>query len=539
MLCRFFSSISYLSVLSLLGFACTAELAPVPGDDGKADDVANELSGDFELPEPGQADGPLSAYQTESELDEAGKADALELRLEHEEIYGTTDPPQEGGLRPVAEWEHVDGVLVAWDDTMDSYLYELITALQQQTNVYVVTDSLHTSEALERDFTRLGLDTNRVHFFEYAHEAFWTRDFGPIGVELSDGRPAFIDLGYYWNRRRDDAVPTLMGAYFNVPVYRPPLLSEGGNFMTNGEGVCAVTRWMLQENPDYSDTQLSNEMSRYLGCQHTIIVERMDGEGTGHIDMFAKFTQPDTVLVGQYDARVEPTNAAILDRVAEQFADVVLSDGRPLRVVRIPMPSASHPVYRSYTNSLFVNNTVLMPTYNTDRHLEEAAVLAYLEALPAGWQVIKVDSSDVIQRGGAVHCTTMTFNIGSISSGIVASPEVTPERYGANSDQPIRDNQTSTSVIVVPADAEGATGTVEMHLAIQHSYVGDLYIRLNHNDVTWVVYDGSGAGQDLFETFTTDTYRETSRTGDWTLTVEDRAIADEGQLVGWSIGFQP
>ena len=54
------------------------------------------------------------------------------------------------------------------------------------------------------------------------------------------GVPKFVDPRYYNERRRDDAIPTLMGRYFVTEVYRPAVATEGGNFMSNGEGICVV-----------------------------------------------------------------------------------------------------------------------------------------------------------------------------------------------------------------------------------------------------------------------------------------------------------
>ena len=517
-----------LSVFIVAG--CSETVSPTP-DVAKGEVSNTDLAGGQALPPQSESEEVLPAYQTASEVEEAGKADRLDLRGSYESVYGATTPPS-AGVRAVAEWESADAVLIAWDDQVGTFIVDMIAAIHTSAVVYVVTPSLDYSQSLQSHFSQVGLDTSRIRYFEFPHESFWTRDFGPITVELADGRAGFVDMSYYYNRRRDDAIPTLMGDYFNVPVYRPSLASEGGNFMANGEGFCAVTEWMREENGGYSSSTLADEMKRFFGCEQTMVVERMHGEGTGHIDMFAKFTQPDTVLVGYYDPQVDPNNAGILDRNAQRFAE------SGFRVVRIPMPTPQGNVYGSFTNSIFVNNTVFMPTYDSASYLESAATQAYLDALPAGWQVVSIDASYVIEMGGAVHCTAMAFNVGSISSGTVTVPEQPSTeggRFGVNPGAAIRDRQVTTSVIVVPDDARGSTGAVEIDLSIEHSYVGDLYIILEHDGKTGVVYDGNGPGKDLFRSFSTDFFQGTDKAGEWTLTIQDRADQDEGRLVGWSI----
>ena len=528
-------------LLSLLGACAGSEPEPVAS-------VAPEaLAPDgFDLPV-AERQGPLPAYQTDGERT-AAKADALDPRGSHADIYGKTSPPA-GGARAVAEWEETDGVLVAWTGDLSSFFLDLVQALDEVVTVYMVTPDLRSSRELQEYLQQRGVDVSRLRFLEYQHDAFWTRDFGPIALELADGEPGFIDMAYYYDRRRDDAVPTLLGRKLDVQVYRPDLASEGGNFMTNGAGLCVSTSWLLEENQHLDSQSLAELQRRYFGCQQTIILDRMYGEGTGHVDMYAKFTASDTVLVGSYDRDYDPTNATILDRAAARLGAVRLADGRPLRVVRIPMPSHGPEVYRSYTNSLLVNGTVVMPTYASDRHLEAAAIAAYREALPEGWRVTTVDSTEIIEWGGAVHCTTMTFNTEPFDG---SAPPVTPTdgpadvvtppddsayvdgAFTATPNGAIRDGLTTTSTITVPAD-QGAAATVEVTVDITHGYTGDLTVALLHDGRQAILFAGQGPGSDLRRTFSTGTFAGGPSEGGWVLAVTDGGRGDEGVLRGWTL----
>ena len=66
-------------------------------------------------------------------------------------------------------------------------------------------------------------------------------------------------------------------------------------------------RWTTQA----SETQIRRYFRDYLGCAQLILVHPMDGEGTGHIDMFATFTATDTVVVGQFNSHIDAVNARI------------------------------------------------------------------------------------------------------------------------------------------------------------------------------------------------------------------------------------
>ncbi|MFU8803031.1 MAG: agmatine deiminase family protein, partial [Bradymonadaceae bacterium] len=335
----------------LLGFLTTALLVGCADSELvelESDPVSISLSGEsFDVPVTEREDGrPLPAWQTEEER-QAAKDDSFDVRGSHQDIYGFTPPPP-GVTRAVAEFERTDGVLVAWDDWLETYMVNLVGSLVDAAPVWIITDTLAHSRRVQNTLNRAGVPTENVKFFEFQNDSFWTRDFGPITVALEDGSAAMIGAEYFPDRRRDDAIPTLMGRYFELDTYRPPLATEGGNFMSNGDGLCAVTDAVVEYNPQHTRADILQIKRDYFGCEETIIVERMSGEGTGHIDMFAKFVSADTVLVGQYDTRDDRWNAAILDRNAERFSQTLLSDGSRLKVVRVPMPRPTDPVYRSY-----------------------------------------------------------------------------------------------------------------------------------------------------------------------------------------------
>lgn len=517
-------------------------------DEEKSGDTRTVVLGpeDFNIEASSSADEILPAWQTEAERVGA-KADQLDPRGTYPGIYGVTEAP--GSARAIAEFEPTDGVLIAWTGSMTAFFVELIRTVSTVSEIYLLTPNVGTSDSLRDYFVEYGVDPGRLHFLEYAHDAFWTRDFGPIAIELSDGSAAFVDARYYTDRRRDDAVATLLSDYVDVPVFRPDVSTEGGNFMTNGAGLCVVTEWLLQENPQLSNAEIGGIQRDYFGCAETIVLQRMAGEGTGHVDMYAKFTARDTVLVGSYNPAADPMNAAILDENAQRLAGVTLADGSPLRVVRIPMPTISGEVYRSYTNSLIANGVVFMPTYDTDRYLEDEAEAAYLSALPAGYQVLRIDSSDIIGWGGAVHCTTMSFNIADL-----ATPSGTPSTNDAILDTPVEpvtagqpdlnerepmlpiEDMAQCADTIELTEGGTVTGAVDLSVTLSHSYIGDLAIYLEH-DGRWAELHrfGGGSNQSIDKAWSIRGFEGTPIAGKWRLVVEDHAEQDEGTLERWSL----
>jgi len=113
--------------------------------------------------------------------------------------------------------------------------------------------------------------------------------------------------------------------------------------------------------------------------------------------------------VAQYDpdefdhARLE-ANAALLARS-------VNGAGQPLTVVRIRQPDVYYeslvfPVVRTYTNSLIVNDRVIVPVYGIPD--DEGALAVYASLFP-GKTIVPLDATGIITSAGAWHCVTMEF----------------------------------------------------------------------------------------------------------------------------------
>lgn len=502
------------------------------------------LGVELDLPLP-QVRGALPKAETASEQ-QITKTDEFDVRGNYGEIFGESPAPSRQ-VRALAEFENTEAVLIAWEDGLDSFMLGLIDEVSRASDVWVITWDLNTSNTVRGRLERRGTDVSRVKFFEFPHESFWTRDYGPISVVDSDGNTTFVDPKYYPQRRRDDAVPTLMSRYFNVDVARPNLATEGGNFMTNGAGVCVVTEWLLQENPSLDGSRIQQIQDQYFGCRQTLVLERLAREGTGHIDMFAKFVSENTILIGEYD-ELDPQNAALLDRNVERLEEFARDNDWALNIVRIPMPAGSNGVYRSYTNSLIVNDTVIVPIYRADRRYESQALEVYRNAMPAGYSIVTVDAEDAIQLGGAVHCTTMGF-VTAIFDAVAPEPATVPRVDSPNladdSSEPVISQPNrligdlSTTVDTIAVRQTGLAFSIEVAIDLEHSYLGDLVISLEHEGFEATLLRNLGTGQTRLErTFEISVPRGIERSGDWRLVIVDTAEQDSGVLKSWSIRFE-
>ncbi len=232
-------------------------------------------------------------------------------------------------------------------------------------------------------------------------------------VDSPDRGPIVLDADYGMERCNDDRVPLELGRLLKLPVVTVPLTIEGGNLLTNGDGLAIVTDQFLEKNitADEDENSLLATLQNACGFRQVVVLQSLLGEPTGHVDMFATFTSPTTVLVGAYRVEQDAENAAILDRNAARLRQVRTSQG-PLRVVRVPMPPRRNNTWPTYTNVVYANGVVLVPIYpSLDQVGRRRALDIFSQALPT-WKVVGIDATQIIKMDGALHC--MTMNLGAI-----------------------------------------------------------------------------------------------------------------------------
>jgi hypothetical protein len=122
-----------------------------------------------------------------------------------------------------------------------------------------------------------------------------------------------------------------------------------------------------------------------------------------------KLLDEETLLVGEYLPGVSdgPYIDSNITYVLNNFNS---SFGTPYKVIRIPMPPDAMNAYpnaggdyRTYTNAVFVNKTIIVPTY--DPQYDTTALRIWQEAMP-GYRIRGIDCNQIIPSLGAIHCIT-------------------------------------------------------------------------------------------------------------------------------------
>ena len=341
---------------------------------------------------------------------------------------GITEPP-DFPVRAMAEWEEIQAIAIAYDRSWPEGHLRTLRAIAREASseveVLVICELLTDQD----DFTEEGIDLTNISFFpvEIGNvENVWIRDYGPHTLYAEDvHQMALVDWMYEVPSPIIDTIASYaLAEYFNLPLYLTTvaptsLRLDGGNFLTDGLGRGFSTKRVLEENGN-DEFFVDNTMEQFMGIDEYIKFDVLQFDEIHHIDMHMKILDEETILVGEYPQGVSDW-AKIEQNIAELQENHVSYFGTPFDIVRIPMPpdqngdypegqpsfsstcsSFLRPCYNTYTNVLFVNKKILVPTYQQPE-FDEQALAIWQEIMP-GYEIVGIDCSDVIPDYGALHC---------------------------------------------------------------------------------------------------------------------------------------
>lgn len=306
--------------------------------------------------------------------------------------------PPAAGFRVPAEFEPVSTVVMTWAGHPDVLRGIAVASAAAGANVWMVGGPSVIAN----------VPADRYQALDYGYDSIWTRDYGPVGIDEATSSLGIIDTTYrhYAVRRDDDAMSCKLAAALGAECHTTSLILDGGNYMTDGRGNVFLTSRIYDWNSALSKADVNGLLRSYLGAETIHVLDYAKNasggpaDGTGHIDMFAKLIGECRVIVAQ--TTNEPFRTAT-EKAASYFANLTCAPGRTYEVTRVRGWTSSGTWY-TYTNSLIVNDTVIIPFYN-DAARNAEAVQAYSAALP-GYRIVGVNSESTIVQGGSIHCIT-------------------------------------------------------------------------------------------------------------------------------------
>lgn len=338
-------------------------------------------------------------------------------------------PPPSGPVRAAAEWEEVEYLLVTWNPYYPNILRQIVQAGVQECKVIITTQN-QTSVA--NYLTTNGVDLTNVTFLNVPWDSIWIRDYAGNTIYSDDvGELALTDWIYNRPRPNDDVMPIAHAAQVGIPLYTTnsgtnDLVNTGGNYMSDGLGNAFASNLILDENAAgnpygvsvKTEAQIDQIMNDYMGINRFVKMNTLPYDVIHHIDMHMKLLDEETILVSKYPPGVAdgPQIEANIQYVLDNFQSPF---GTPYDIEWIdapPSPNGNYPdtggPYNTYSNAVFVNKTIMVPTYRPE--VDAPALAKYQEMLP-GYNVVGIDvdepGENLIASKGAIHCITHTIGV--------------------------------------------------------------------------------------------------------------------------------
>jgi agmatine deiminase len=172
--------------------------------------------------------------------------------------------PKKQGYSFPAEWAKHEATWLSWPHKEESWpgkietIYEpycqfiKIVATGEKVRINVRDEEMKAFATSE--LQNVDADLSQIEFYFNESNDAWCRDHGPAFV-VKGNKKAVIDWGYNaWGGKYppfdlDDVIPTKIAKHFNLPLFTPDIVMEGGSVEFNGAGtVLTSTACLLNEN---------------------------------------------------------------------------------------------------------------------------------------------------------------------------------------------------------------------------------------------------------------------------------------------------
>lgn len=337
-----------------------------------------------------------------------------------------------------AEWKPQSAVLLAWPHARTDWAANLRAATATYARIgaeitrhellILVCANATVQHSAHAELAQAGTIMSRLRSVIADYDDTWARDFGPLSVE--DDSASLIDFRFNgWGEKfasdADDRLSRRLAeiGVFAVPLRRREEVLEGGSIDTDGEGTLLITRRCLlhpKRNPAMGEAEIERLLATELGCERVIWLSEgwLAGDDTdGHVDNLARFTDPRTIVHAACDDSADP-HFAPLQRMGVELGRLRRADGRPYRLLPLPLPGAvvgtsGHRLPASYVNFLIINEAVLVPIF--DDPADDLALERLAGCFP-GREIVAIDARALLEQGGGIHCVSMQLAQGVLST---------------------------------------------------------------------------------------------------------------------------
>ncbi len=327
-----------------------------------------------------------------------------------------------------AEWETESIIFMAlpnaytdWEETLEDVLHTykclIKTFIDAGEEVLLLVRDKEAEKIIEI------AEGVSLHCVEYDFNDTWTRDYGPLTIEI-DGEWNALDFGFNgWGLKfaadKDNLASLALvkagilrkEAYVNCRDF----ILEGGSVESDGHGIVLTTSRCLcspNRNGGKSKQQIEEALHRLLGAEKILWLDygALEGDDTdSHIDTLARLCPDNTILFTDCQDKDDP-HYEEMDRMHKQLETFTSLQEKQFRLIPLPFPTPQYDkegqrLPATYANYLATDRNVFFPTYS-DPGKDIAAREAISTAFPRH-NIIGIDCRALIVQHGSLHCATM------------------------------------------------------------------------------------------------------------------------------------
>lgn len=273
-------------------------------------------------------------------------------------------------LRPTEEYAKYKYLLMTAEEQFGVDKTIFAKNLPADVKLVLLTTPGSESSVKTKFLKHLSADRLIVASHSSSSLGFWSRDSFPVPVYEEDNSTKLIIHKYYRNFQGQQTLANSV----SYPSTKYDFMFVGGNFMADEFGNCFVV-----ESDRLFGTSLDTIKNAY-GC--TTLTGLPWVSGIGDVDEVLKVLPNKNAI----------TNQTKIRNIMENLGYTVTM-----------LPKAGGD--RTYANSVLINNTLYMPSYNTSDDLVAQGVYESF-----GYKVIPIDSRNISDMGrGSLHCITMAY----------------------------------------------------------------------------------------------------------------------------------
>jgi len=340
--------------------------------------------------------------------------------------------PLKLGYHMPAEWEPHEATWLSWPKDpltwpnrvpqAQEVFAQMIEALTPNEKVHLLVDDERMEEEVRKKLSLKKVNKENLLIHRIKTVDSWIRDYGPNFLVGAVREPP-LQMAYncwifnawgekYETLMADNGLPKRIASLLHLPIFEPGIVLEGGSIDVNGRGTVLTTEQCLlnkNRNPQLSKHEVENYLKDYLGVSRALwLGEGIVGDDTdGHIDDITRFVAEDTLVTVIEEDPTDENYKPLQDNLS-RLKSMKDQDGRPLKIVTLPMPG---PVLddeggrlpASYANFYIANRVVLLPLY---RHSNDQKAMEILRGLFPRRQIVGIECNELVFGLGAIHCAT-------------------------------------------------------------------------------------------------------------------------------------